>query len=353
MRLCRGLVALALAAGCATAPPPVPANPCAALEEAGSAVRRPYSGGEWVVGVGHASGSPIPLTPAEAKEKADAAAAREVAGQLLIRVQSTLTVDEHDSSITGSTVDMRNKTKTDIAATDLPGLKFVSTCTNPWTATTTSLAVLHKGEARAALERLLKEEAEGIEAGVQRARAGASKSVVGVLSLVKQLGARRQRWQANARLVDALGGAGTRQDPTEAFSQLQAEILSRKTVAVVTMADSSGGAPRLAELVTATVTKAGWKVDADRPALKVSLSVGGCSRQPLPAVGGFRVRCPADVQLTDGPGARVVRSFQLPIEGTGADPNVAFENGVRKAAPLFQKDLTDALSAVEADDQAP
>ena len=347
------VLAALLLAGCAHAPPPgPPPDPCAAYEEPGSSLRRPYSGPEWVVGVGHASGV---LSAEELREKANASAASDVASQLLVRVQSTLDVDERSSSEFGAITRVQSRTRAEVKATDLPGLRYLGTCNNPWTLTTVSVAVLHKGEARDAMVRLLAEDAEAIRAGVQRARASlASGSVVQALSHARGLAAVDERRKANARLAATLGDATVRTEATEELAALGGALASRKTVLLTHAGEASEVLGTQAmEAVGSAVTQAGWRVNRSGPAaLKVHVAVGTCSWQEMAAVGGVRTRCPVDVALWDEASGQLVRSFQSHLEGVGPNRQRAAAEALRKGAGALQFQAVEALRAIEQETEA-
>ncbi|MEN9800462.1 MAG: hypothetical protein RL653_4159 [Pseudomonadota bacterium] len=147
------LLAVLSCVGCATAPVR-PTAPCAHLERADSALRLRYPRELYVVGVGVSTGA---WNPEDARAKAEASAKANVAAQLVVNVRSSFTTATSASTSEGSSEEQRWKVEEEVEAVDLPGLSIVETCTDPGNLATTSLVVLERRPAAAAIRGVVAE----------------------------------------------------------------------------------------------------------------------------------------------------------------------------------------------------
>jgi hypothetical protein len=342
-------LALPLWAACAHKPPPLPPDPCASLDDASSPVRRKYAGPDWLVGVGHATGL---MSPDEQRRQAEASAAAGISAQLVVRVQSSLEVNETSSSLAGASSRVDARTRAEVVASDLPGLRVVEACRSPSGFNTTVLSVLNRAEAREALARMLQDDGAALAAGTDRLKGlVAARAVVSAVAPSRQLAESARRWRANARIAQALGAQPPPSDPAGAVDALAAELAAAR-LGHVERTGAAGDATYavLDEAAGSAVTAAGWRLDdASRANLRVRLGVSGCGAQPIPALSGVKVSCVLDVQLVEAARGDVLRSLQVPFEGVGRQERQASADAARKAAGALRKPLEAAITALEAE----
>jgi hypothetical protein len=346
----RLLLAGMVSVACAT-PKPLPPmeSPCLGLEEPRRAPRRDYPDSEWVVGLGRVSGG---WSSATMEERARAAAQREVASQLLVRVQSTLDVTESDSTSAGASSRVEQKSRSVVDELPLPGLRQVQTCFDPATMTTMALAAMHRGEAARALTKLHGDEARQLREQVTELRTLLDgRSTLQALKLAGGLNEGARRFRAQSLLSAALGLDESEPALVKELSAMLQELAKQKQIAVTRKGRMGEAAfAPLASTATDVATAAGWKaVGAAQALVHLELTVEECQQQRVMQLGGLRVRCALSYALVETKSGQLLDSGQAPpLESVGANEAMALAAAVRQGQPAFQRALSQTLSTLGA-----
>ena len=341
--------------GCAHAPPIVTtpiAPPRSVCDDVGSGeARARFSADRYVVAVGQGASADPTDPESDARNRAEASASARVVSQLLVKVQSDLSVRERESS-TGASYDTTRRTRTQVERVQVPGLRIVDSCYDPRSGTAAAFAALDRVEAAAAIAQSQTTEAKALDDEAQRLLTDENEGrLLSALLRSSALGGRLEQWRRQEALSVALGNAPSLSAGVAALNSRRDQLAGRKLARVVRKGVASEPSfEPLAANIAGAVGGAGWQLAGSGAVpLIILISVDGCTQQPIPMLEATRTRCALSVSLVDAATGAALRTVPLAsLEGVGASRTAALGEAVRQAAAPLARSVREALDSLSA-----
>jgi len=344
--------AMTLLGGCAHTPAVVlpVAPPRSVCDDVGSnEARARFASDRYVVAVGQGASADPADPESDARNRAEASATARVVSQLLVKVQSDLSIRERESS-TGASYDATRRTRTQVERVQVPGLRIVDSCYDPRTGTAAAFAALDRVEAAAALAQTQAAESRALDDEAERLLTDENEGrLLSALLRSTSLGGRLEQWRRQEALSAALGNPPSVSAGVTALNSRRDQLAGRRLARVVRKGVASEPAfEPLASNIAGAVGGAGWKLAGSGAVpLIIVISVDACTQQPIPMLEATRTRCALSVALVDAATGAALRTVPLAsLEGVGASRTAALGEAVRKAAAPLARSVREAIDSL-------